>query len=376
MIYIVGAGMTGCVLAERISNVLARPVTIIDSRDHIGGNCWDEVDNKTGILCHKYGSHIFHTSDQNVWKYISQFTDWTNYQHRVWISYKGKTYPMPINLHTINTFFNKNFTPAEAKNFLKAERDQYAGFQSKNFEEKAISQIGKDLYEAFIKGYTAKQWEKNPRELNAEIFNRLPVRFNYNNRYFDDTYEGLPLNGYTAIFKKMLSSQLINIKLNTSWSDIRDNISNTDYVFFTGPIDQYFDYRLGRLEWRTLDFEIEHPDTNDFQGTSVMNYSDENIPYTRIHEFKHYLNNSDIYDKTVIYKEYSRFATINDLPYYPINTENNKKMYSAYLNLAKIEKNTFFAGRLGLYRYLDMDDAIASALNIFEHSKQIIASRY
>ncbi|MBQ3060723.1 MAG: UDP-galactopyranose mutase [Desulfovibrio sp.] len=357
-ILIVGAGLSGAVMAERIANDLDRPVTVIDKRNHIGGNCWSEIDSETGIECHKYGSHIFHTSNREVWEYISRFTEWNTYQHRVWTSYQGRIYSMPINLQTINSYYGLNLTPEEAKAFIQAEAAKENITEPRNLEEKAISLIGRPLYEAFIRGYTLKQWEKDPRELDPSIITRLPVRYNYNNRYFNDTWEGIPLHGYAKMFERMLSHPNITVQLNTDWFDIRDSISPDTLVIYTGPIDQFFDYRFGRLEWRTVDFTIERHNCADYQGASVINSADPETPYTRIHEFKHYHPEREDTGKTVIYREYSRFAGEGDEPYYPVSTEINKNIYNKYKILEYENDNIIFSGRLWLYRYLDMDVSI------------------
>lgn len=365
---VVGAGITGSVIAERIANELKEEVLVIDKRNHIGGNCYSYTDKETGIECHKYGSHIFHTSNENVWKYINKFTSFNNYQHHVWTTYKNRVYSLPINLNTINSYYNKNLSPNEAEEFIKNEAKKENLLNPKNLEEKAISLIGRPLYEAFIKGYTEKQWEKEPKVLSADIITRLPVRYNYNNRYFSDLYEGIPVEGYTKIFENMLDNSLIEIKLNTSFEMIRNQLPKDVFIVYTGPIDQYYGYKFGKLEWRTVDFEIEKYDIVDYQGTSVMNYAEAEIPYTRIHEFKHFHPEIKYQDKTIIYKEFSH-KTADDEPYYPIKTENNLEILNKYQELAKEEKNVFFGGRLGLYKYFDIDDAIEDALNAFDKIK-------
>ena len=341
-------------------------VIVIDRRNHTGGNCYSSLDDKTEIECHRYGSHIFHTSNKDVWGYINRFTTFNSYQHKVWSTHNNRVYSMPINLHTINSFYGEKFTPDAARRFIQEEAAKEGITAPRNMEEKAVSLIGRPLYEAFFKGYTIKQWDKNPSELSAEIITRLPVRYSYNNRYFADTYEGIPTDGYGALFKKMLGSPLIDVQLNTDFRDIRHNLPDDALIIYTGPIDQYFDYQLGKLEWRTVDFEISRPCVTDFQGTSVMNYADADVPYTRIHEFKHFHPERPDTGKTIIFKEYSRAAQGDDEPYYPVNTERNRKLYAAYRELAASEPNVIFGGRLGQYQYLDMDDTIAEALQCYE----------
>lgn len=367
---IVGAGFFGSVLAERIANDLKESVTIIDKRNHIGGNAYSYADPDTNIEIHKYGSHLFHTSDEEVWNYLSKFTKFNDYQHKVYTTYKDIVYSMPINLDTINKFYKLNMSPDQAFQFIQKEIEKSDIKNPKNFEEKAVSLIGRPLYEAFIYGYTTKQWETNPKELPEGIINRLPVRYNYNNRYFKDRFEGLPVNGYGSIFEKMLNHSRINIYLGVDFFSIKDSLPKNLKIIYSGPIDRYFNYKFGPLGWRTLDFEKECISTCDFQGTSVMNYSDATIPYTRIHEFKHFHpERKQSSEKTIIYKEYSRTAKKVDDPYYPINTKDDKEIYSLYLKEARKVKNTIFGGRLGTYKYLDMHQVISTALNTYQKLK-------
>lgn len=359
---VVGAGFFGAVVAERVAEDLGLPVTVIDRRPHIGGNCWSSVDGETGVEYHMYGSHIFHTSDEAVWKYISRFTKFNAYRHHVWTQYKGHVYAMPINLHTINSYYAKNFSPEEARAFIRREAEAEGIAAPANLEEKAVSLIGRPLYEAFFRGYTLKQWEKDPTDLDASIITRLPVRYNYNNRYFADTYEGIPLDGYGEIFRRMLDHPLISVRLETDFAHVRETLSEDTLVCYTGAIDQFFEYRLGRLEWRTVDFTEERPPCADFQGTSVMNYADAEVPWTRIHEFKHYHPERPCTGRTLIFKEFSRFAGLDDAPYYPVATPRNAALLKEYRRLASALPGVVFGGRLGAYRYLDMDDTIAEAL--------------
>ncbi|MGH3862130.1 UDP-galactopyranose mutase, partial [Actinokineospora sp.] len=351
---------------------LGKRVLVIDRRSHIGGNAYSEPEPETGIEVHKYGAHLFHTSNKRVWDYVNQFTEFTDYQHRVFARYQGQVYAFPMNLAMINSFFGKSFTPDEAKALIAEQSAEIKTEDAQNLEEKAISLIGRPLYEAFVRGYTAKQWQTDPKELGAAIITRLPVRYNFNNRYFNDAYEGLPVNGYTAWLEKMAEHENIDVQLNTDYFDIRDQIPAGTPTVYTGPLDRYFDYSAGELGWRTLDFETEVVATGDFQGTSVMNYNDEEVPYTRIHEFRHFHPERTHYptDKTVIVREYSRFAESGDEPYYPINTPEDREKLSHYRDLAKAEaaeKNLIFGGRLGTYQYLDMHMAIGSALSAFDN---------
>ncbi|HJU28670.1 MAG TPA: UDP-galactopyranose mutase, partial [Candidatus Binataceae bacterium] len=315
---VVGAGFYGATIAERLANGLGRTVCILERRPHIGGNSYSERDPHTGIEYHKYGSHLFHTNSEQVWRYLRRFTKFTNYRHRVLTIHQGKVYPMPINLGTICAFFGRYLTPDQARELIAEQAAATSVEDAENLEQKAIALIGRPLYDAFIRGYTKKQWQTDPRRLPADIIKRLPVRFNFEPYYFSDKYEGLPVDGYTAIFRRMLDSPRIDIRLGCDFFDARPALSPHQLVIYTGPIDRYFDYRLGELAWRTLDFENEVVPVGDYQGAAVMNYADEEVPYTRIHEFKH-LHPERRYrdDCTLICREYSRFARRNDEPYYP-----------------------------------------------------------
>ncbi|WP_421565879.1 UDP-galactopyranose mutase [Ochrobactrum sp. EDr1-4] len=364
---IVGAGFFGATIAERAANELGRKVLILDRRNHIGGNAYSENDAETGIEIHKYGAHLFHTPNKLVWDYLNNFTKFTDYKHRVYTSYKDQVYSMPINLGTICQFFGRRMSPAEAKQLVLEQSRELGENKPVNLEEKAISLIGRPLYEAFIRGYTAKQWQTDPRELSESIITRLPVRYNFDNRYFNDAYEGLPVDGYTAIFEKMLSNPLIHIQTGIDYFDIKYQIPAGKPVVYTGPIDKFFDHKAGELGWRTIDFEPEVLQVGDFQGTAVMNYADESVPFTRILEFRHFNPERDYQkDKTVIVREYSRFAQRGDEPYYPIDTQKDKKTYLAYKEMADAENDVIFGGRLGTYRYLDMHQAIGAALKCYE----------
>lgn len=372
---VVGAGFYGSVLAERIANELKEKVLVIDVRDHIGGNSFSYVDEQTGVEVHKYGSHIFHTANAKVWDYVQRFTKFNNYRHRVLTNHKGKIYSMPINLMTINRFFGKNLTPAEAAEFIQAKIQAEKIPNPRNLEEKAISLIGRELYEAFIKEYTQKQWETPLTELPENIITRLPVRMNFNDFYFSDPYEGMPVDGYGKIFERMLSHPLIKVNLGVDYFRMKHQVPKDCTVIYTGPIDRYFDYKFGTLGWRTTDFEIERHEVDDFQGTSVMNYADLSVPYTRIHEFKHFHpERNHPAGKTIIFKEYSRRAKENDIPYYPINTSEDKEKLALYKAEAAKVPNVIFGGRLGNYVYVDMHQAIAMALNTFDQMKKSVAS--
>ncbi|MEV0402390.1 UDP-galactopyranose mutase [Actinoallomurus sp. NPDC050550] len=361
---VAGAGLFGLTVAERCARDLGLRVLIVERRDHIGGNAYSETEPATGIEVHRYGAHLFHTSNERVWEYVNRFTAFTDYRHRVFTIFKGRVYPMPINLGTICEYFGRAMSPDQARALVAGQAAEIT--DPANLEEKAISLIGRPLYEAFIRGYTAKQWQTDPRELPAEIITRLPVRYTFDNRYFADRYEGLPVDGYTAWLERMADHPRIEVRLGTDFFDL-DAVGNVPVVY-TGPLDHYFGHREGELGWRTLDFELEVLPTGDFQGTPVMNYADEDVPYTRIHEFRHFHPERDYPgDKTVIMREYSRFAGPGDEPYYPIDTPADRARLSRYRELARVEKGVLFGGRLGTYKYLDMHMAIASALTMYDN---------
>lgn len=368
---VVGSGFWGSVLAERISSVLNARVLVIEKRSHIGGNCYSEIDTTTGIEFHRYGTHIFHTKNRNVWDYIRQFSDFICYQHRVFTFHDGTTYSMPINLGTINAFFKKNMSPAEAIDFVEDEIRRSAPEVVDNLESKAISLIGKSLYEAFIKGYTRKQWGTDPKLLSAEIITRLPVRFNLNSNYFSDPYQGLPLHGYGNLFRKILGHKNIEVKLNTDYYTIRHLIPENCKVLFSGPIDRFFNNQFGELSWRSLRFENKIVDVQDFQGAPVVNYPDEDVSYTRIHEFKHLHPERDVFreKQTLICYEFPCPFRENLERYYPVNDPENIAKLNAYDAEARKRSNYIFGGRLGAYKYWDMDKAIENALSVFEKLK-------
>jgi len=368
---VVGSGFFGLTVAERAATQLDKRVLVIDRRDHIGGNAYSEPERETGIEIHRYGAHLFHTSNKRVWDYVNQFTEFTKYQHKVYSIYDGQTYSLPINLATICQYFGKSFSPTEARALVAEQAGEIDTAAAANLEEKAISLIGRPLYEAFIRAYTKKQWQTDPTDLPAEVIARLPVRYTFDNRYFNDTYEGLPVDGYTAWLTKMADHPNIEVRLSTDFFDVRDELPTDVPTVFTGPIDKYFGYSAGELGWRTLDFETEVLPIADFQGTSVMNYADEDVPFTRIHEFRHFHPERDYpTDKTVVVREYSRFAETGDEPYYPINTPEDRAKLETYRDLARkeaTEKRVLFGGRLGTYKYLDMHMAIGSALSMFDN---------
>ena len=371
---VVGSGFFGLTVAEQAASELGKRVLVVEKRSHIGGNAYSENEPETGIEVHKYGAHLFHTSNERVWEYVNRFTDFTDYQHRVFAMHDGKAYQFPMGLGLICEFFGKYYSPDEARALIKEQASEVNTEDATNLEEKAISLIGRPLYEAFVRDYTAKQWQTDPKELPASNITRLPVRYTFNNRYFNDTHEGLPVDGYAAWLERMASHEFIDVRLDTDWFSVASELradSPDAPVVYTGPLDQYFDYAEGRLGWRTLDFEPEVLDVGDFQGTPVMNYNDADVPYTRIHEFRHFHpERSYPDDKTVIVKEYSRFAGDDDEVYYPINTPEDREKLEAYRRLAAQEtesNNVLFGGRLGTYQYLDMHMAIAAALTLFDN---------
>ncbi|MFC4913259.1 UDP-galactopyranose mutase [Actinomadura gamaensis] len=364
---VVGSGFFGLTVAERCAAELGLRVLVLERRQHLGGNAYSEPEPQTGIEIHRYGAHLFHTSNERVWEYANRFTAFTDYRHRVYSTYKGRVYAMPINLGTICSYFGRAFSPDEARALIAGQAAEVT--DPANLEEKAISLIGRPLYEAFIRGYTAKQWQTDPRELPAEIISRLPVRYTFDNRYFNDRYEGLPVDGYTAWLERMADHPNIEIRLGTDFFDVRDDLAGSVPVVYTGPLDRYFGFAEGELGWRTLDFETEVLPTGDFQGTSVMNFADEDVPYTRIHEFRHFHPERTHYpsDRTVIMREFSRFARRGDEPYYPINTPADRARLLRYREMARREDGVLFGGRLGTYKYLDMHMAIASALGMVDN---------
>jgi UDP-galactopyranose mutase len=366
---IVGSGFFGLTIAERCANELGLKVLILERRHHIGGNAYSEPDPETGIEVHVYGAHLFHTSNEKVWDYVTRFTKFTPYQHRVFTIFQGRVYPMPVNLATICEYFGKAMSPDEARALVAEQAGEIDSADAANLEEKGISLVGRPLYEAFFRGYTLKQWQTDPKELDPAIFSRLPVRYNFDNRYFNDKYEGLPVDGYTAWLTRMADHPNIEVRLETDFFDQREDILGNVPVVYTGPLDAYFDNSEGELSWRTIDFEREVKKVGDFQGTPVMNYADEDVPYTRVIEPRHFHPERSHYpnDKTVIMREFSRFAESGDEPYYPVNTAEDRARLLQYRDLARKEPDVLFGGRLGTYKYLDMHMAIGSALTMFEN---------
>ena len=357
-IAVVGSGFSGAVVARELANK-GYAITVIESRNHIGGNCHTYRDPDTDILVHAYGPHIFHTNNIEIWNYVNQYGVFIPYVNKVKAIVKNQVYTLPVNLLTINQFFGKTFSPKEAEIFINSLADKSIG-EPVSFEEQALRFVGKELYEAFFKGYTKKQWGLDPRDLPASILKRLPLRFNYDDNYYNHQFQGIPKDGYTALISNLLDSKNIEIHLNRHFERIEKN--EFDHVFYSGPIDYWFDFAFGRLAYRTLDFETIREE-GDFQGTAVMNYCDEHIPFTRITEHKHF-SPWEQHGKTICFREYSRLCEDRDIPYYPVRLIEDKEHLASYLQLVKEEKNVTFMGRLGTYRYLDMDVTIAEALDL------------
>ncbi|PLX35863.1 MAG: UDP-galactopyranose mutase [Hyphomicrobiales bacterium] len=363
-ICIVGAGFSGAVIARELAEA-GHQCLVIDEREHIAGNCHTERDETSGVMVHKYGPHIFHTDNEEVWDYIRRFTEMMPYVNRVKAISGGKVYSLPINLHTINQFFGTTFSPAEAAAHIESiGRTDIEDPQT--FEEQALRFVGNDLYQAFFRGYTRKQWGVEPTELPASILKRLPLRFSYDDNYFNHPFQGMPKEGYTEIVAKILDVPGVELRLDTRFEDLDEEFR---HIVYSGPLDRYFNYDLGRLGYRTLDFERVDAD-GDFQGTAVINYCDYEVPFTRIAEHKHFAPwEAKSFDKTVAFREYSRACGENDIPYYPIRLVQEKEMLAKYVARAEQEKGVTFVGRLGTYSYLDMDVTIARALQTAQHIK-------
>jgi UDP-galactopyranose mutase len=369
-VVIVGAGFYGLTLAERIANELQLKVLVIEKRNHIGGNAHSYIEPKTGIEVHRYGSHLFHTSNRSIWDYVNRFSAFNSYRHFVIARSEGMSYEMPINLQTLSQVYGFTMSPTEAKALIESEKEKSKSVTPENLEEYAISQVGQRVYEKLIKGYTMKQWGKDPLSLPLGIIKRLPVRFNFVRDYFNDKYMGLPIDGYFRVFERMIDNPNIEVLTNTDFFEVRHEIPKSSLLIYSGPVDRFLDYKYGRLEWRTLDFEFENIEESDFQGCAVVNYSDEAIPFTRIHEFKHLHPEREFTNMTSIAKEYSRFAKESDEEYYPIETEDNVSRYALYKKeVSKLDK-VIVGGRLGSYKYLDMHMAIGMAFRDFETVKQ------
>lgn len=363
---IVGAGFAGCVLAERLASVEDKKVIIVDQRDHIGGNAYDYY-NSDGILIHKYGPHIFHTNSRKVFDYLSLFTDWRPYEHRVLASVDGQLVPMPINLNTINKLYGLNLSSDELVAFFESRAERVSRVVTS--EDVVVSKVGRELYEKFFQGYTRKFWDLDPSELDASVSSRVPTRTNRDDRYFTDTYQAMPVHGYTAMFQKMLSHPNIKVMLNTDYREIVDLIPYKAMIY-TGPIDAYFNYCYGRLPYRSIEFRFETHDRESFQSTGTINYPNEH-PYTRITEFK-YLTGQKHHKTTIVYE----YPKAEGDPYYPIPRPENMEIYRKYHSLARTMTNTYFTGRLATYRYYNMDQVVAQSLSLFEKITQSQAENH
>ena len=357
---IVGAGFAGAVLAERLASQQNKRVLIIDKRDHIGGNAYDYF-NDEGVLVHKYGPHIFHTNSKDVYDYLSQFTDWRTYYHKVLANVDGQLVPMPINLNTINQLYGTNLNSDELDLFFEARAEKKD--RIKTSEDVVVNKVGRELYEKFFRGYTRKMWDLDPSELDASVTARVPTRNNKDDRYFTDSYQVMPLHGYTKMFQKMLNHPNIKVMLNTDYKEIIDVIPH-EKLIYTGPIDSYFDFCFGKLPYRSLEFKMETVDAEIAQSTGTINYPNEQA-FTRITDFK-YLTGQKHPKTTLMYE----FPRAEGDPYYPIPRPENAEIYKKYQQLAASMTNTYFAGRLGTYRYYNMDQVVAQSLTLFKKISQ------
>lgn len=363
---IVGAGFSGAVIARELAEA-GFHVSVFDSREHVGGNCYTERDQATNVMVHIYGPHIFHTDNEEVWGYVNKYSRFMPYVNRVKATTGGRVYSLPINLLTINQFFNKTLSPDEAKKFI-AQKGDSSITSPETFEDQALAFLGQELYEGFFKHYTIKQWGMSPAELPASILKRLPVRFNYEDNYFVHKHQGMPEFGYTKLVENILEHENIEVLLNTCFE--KSQSAKFDHVFYSGTIDGFFDYEFGRLPYRTLDF-VKENHAGDYQGCAVMNYCDNSKPFTRITEHK-YFSPWEEHEHTVIYKEYSRDCEPEDIPYYPIRQVKEKELLQKYVDRANQEQGITFVGRLGTYRYLDMDVTIAEALKAVRQFIQLL----
>jgi len=358
---IVGAGLYGAVFAHEMTKK-GKKCLVIEKRNHLGGNIYCEL--KEGIHVHKYGAHIFHTNEKRIWDYVTQFCEMNNYVNSPIANFKGELYNMPFNMNTFTKLWDDVITPEDARKKIFNQTQELNGQEPKNLEEQAISLVGRDIYEKLVKGYTEKQWGRSCQDLPAFIIKRLPVRFTFNNNYFNDRYQGIPLGGYNVIIEKLLEGS--DVKLNVDFLKEKETLKNlAEKVLYTGMIDEYFNYELGTLEYRSLKFETEYlKDVDNFQGNAVINYTDRETPFTRIIEHKHFLFQEE--KGTVITKEYPMEWHPGLEAYYPVNDEKNSKLYEEYKKLADKEENVYFGGRLGNYKYYDMDKVIIAALNLVE----------
>lgn len=353
---IVGAGFAGSVLAERLATQADKKILILDKRNHIGGNTYDFY-NSDGILVHKYGPHIFHTNSKDVFEYLGKFTDWRPYEHRVLASVDGQLVPVPINLTTINTLYGLSLSASQVEDFFESKAEHKT--QIRTSEDVVVNKVGRELYDKFFKHYTKKQWDLDPSELDASVTSRVPTRTNKDDRYFTDTFQAMPLGGYTHLFTNMLAHPNIKVMLNTDYKEVIDLIPHKALIF-TGPIDSYFDYCYGKLPYRSINFRFETHDQQEFQQTGTVNFPNEHL-YTRITEFKHLTGQK--HHKTAVVYEY---PCAEGDPYYPIPRAENNELYKRYQLLAATKTGTYFTGRLGTYKYYNMDQVVAQSLSLFK----------
>lgn len=357
---IVGAGFAGSVLAERLATQAGKKVLLIDKRDHIAGNAFDFYNND-GILIHKYGPHIFHTNSKDVFEYLDQFTEWRPYEHKVLACVDGQQVPIPINLNTINQLYGLNLNSSQVEDFFASKAEPVT--RVKTSEDVVVSKVGRELYEKFFRGYTRKMWELDPSELDASVTARVPTRTNRDDRYFTDTYQAMPLHGYTAMFQKMLSHPNIKVMLNTDYKEVIDLIPHKKLIY-SGPVDAYFNYCYGKLPYRSLEFKFETIDQEYFQSTGTINYPNEQA-FTRITDFK-YLTGQKHHKTAIVYE----FPKAEGDPYYPVPRPENAEIYKMYQQLTATETNTYFVGRLATYKYYNMDQVVAQALTMFKKIMQ------
>ena len=368
-VVVVGAGFYGAVMAERFAADLGWKVLVLEKRGHVGGNSWSFPDPETGIEVHAYGPHIFHTSHEQGWKYLNQFATFNGYRHTVWATRRGRVYPLPFGLAAINLLLGKRLSPGEARAWVRAEAEKEGIGEPSNLEEKALSLVGRPLYEAFVKEYTEKHWGMKATELPAYIITRLPVRYTYDLGYYNDRWQGIPEGGYGAIFRKLLAHPNIEVRLGTDYFDVQPNLPPHDLVIYTGPLDRYFGYKHGRLAWRSVRFEKQVFDAADYQGTSVMNECDGDVAHTRTHEFKHFTPELS-FERTVVFREYSFAPGPEDDLYYPIRSAADMAVHAKYMEEASRIPHVVFGGRLGAYAYLDMENTVSTALEKYEEIKK------
>ena len=367
-ILVIGAGISGAVLAERYASV-GKKVLIIEKRDHIAGNCFDFIDDN-GILVSKYGAHLFHTNDEEVWEYVNFFSDWYDWEHKVIARVDGKTVPIPVNITTVNTLFDEQIsTETEMASWLESNRIPFE--KPANGEEAVLNRVGTELYEKMFKHYTKKQWDKYPAELDASVLERIPVRQNYDDRYFSDKYQALPKGGYTKLFEKILAHPNIEVLLDTDFFDVKDQFEGYEKLFYTGPVDRYFEFKhslIEKLEYRSINFVTETHELEFFQENSVVNYPGTEVDFTRIIEYKHFGNQQSL--KTTVVKE---FTIDEGEPYYPVPNPRNQEIYALYKTEADELTDVYFVGRLANYKYFNMDQAFKNALELF-HSLEPVDS--